>query len=168
MPGPSCQKQVQENLVSRFKISSNLNISEKRHPQDGSFRFDALGPTVGPARFLPAGSVGREGGGPDCCPSKRPGDPWTNSASVPELYRILGTMVERPQGMVLVVGPTGSGKSTTLHALLQTIHRPRLNMITLEDPMEYIRGGMTQVQVNEKIGLTLPRPSVPYYGRTRM
>jgi type II secretory ATPase GspE/PulE/Tfp pilus assembly ATPase PilB-like protein len=151
--GPLLPKQVQENLVSRFKISCNLNISEKRHPQDGSFRFDALGQSLDlrvsclPAlwgekvvvRILPQQSAGRSldqlgiGEGP---------------------LRTLATMAERPQGMILVVGPTGSGKSTTLQALLQTIHRPRLNLITLEDPVEYLEEGLTQVQVNEKIGLT--------------
>jgi type II secretory ATPase GspE/PulE/Tfp pilus assembly ATPase PilB-like protein len=67
---------------------------------------------------------------------------------------ILSTMVERPQGLILVVGPTGSGKTTTLYSLLQTIQRQGINIITVEDPIEYSLAGINQVQVYEKVGLT--------------
>jgi type IV pilus assembly protein PilB len=151
--GPTLPKQVQENLISRFKISCNLNISEKRHPQDGSFRFTVAGQSLD-LRV-------------SCLPSL-----WGEKVVIRILARdsgvrhldqlglgadplkTLAAMAERPQGMILVVGPTGSGKSTTLYALLQAISRPRLNLITLEDPVEYLQEGLTQIQVNEKIGLT--------------
>jgi type II secretory ATPase GspE/PulE/Tfp pilus assembly ATPase PilB-like protein len=151
--GPRLPKQVQENLVSRFKISCNLNISEKRHPQDGSFRSTVLGQPLDlrvsclPAlwgeklviRLLAQESSGRS---------------LDQLGIDSALLRTLTVLAERPQGMILVVGPTGSGKSTTLQALLQAIRRPRLNILTLEDPVEYLQEGLTQVQVNEKIGLT--------------
>ncbi|MBI5585923.1 MAG: Flp pilus assembly complex ATPase component TadA [Deltaproteobacteria bacterium] len=151
--GPILPKQVQENLVSRFKISCNLNISEKRHPQDGSFRFAVAGQTLDlRVSCLPSlwgekvviRILARESG-------VRRLDQLGLSATP---LQTLAAMAERPQGMILVVGPTGSGKSTTLYALLQAIHRPRLNLLTLEDPVEYLQEDLTQIQVNEKIGLT--------------
>ena len=71
-------------------------------------------------------------------------------------------MAERSQGMILVVGPTGSGKSTTLYSLLHSIHRPGINVVTIEDPVEYLLEGISQIQVNEKIGLTFARNSVRF------
>jgi len=153
VPGPVLPKSLQESLVSRFKIICNLNISEKRNPQDGSFHLVIQGkpldlrvsclPTLwgekvvirllGDSRgFLTLDQLG--------IPSRA--------------LQLLTAMVERSQGMILVVGPTGSGKSTTLYSLLRSIHRPKINIVTIEDPVEYLLEGINQIQVNEKIGLT--------------
>lgn len=153
VPGPVLPKSLQESLVSRFKIVCNLNISEKRNPQDGSFHLVVKGkpldlrvsclPTLwgekvvirllGDSRsFLTLDQLG--------VPSRS--------------LHLLTAMVERSQGMILVVGPTGSGKSTTLYSLLRSIHRPKINIVTIEDPVEYLMEGISQIQTNEKIGLT--------------
>lgn len=142
-----------ESLVSRFKISCNLDISEKRIPQDGSFRIRRQGRNIDlRVSFLPT-----------CRGEKmvvRLLDPpeallGLHRLGLPQplLERILA-MIERPQGLILVVGPTGSGKTTTLYSLLQAILREGINIVTIEDPVEYALEGINQVQVNEKVGLT--------------
>jgi len=71
-----------------------------------------------------------------------------------EQQMLLENAVAQPQGMILVTGPTGSGKSTTLYALLSKHHRPEINIVTVEDPIEYQLAGINQVQINPKAGLT--------------
>ncbi len=153
VPGPVLPKSLQESLVSRFKVTCNLNISERRNPQDGSFHRVVQGkpldlrvsclPTLWGEKVVirllgdSRGVLGPEQLG---IPSR-------------SLQRVKA-MVERSQGIMLVVGPTGSGKSTTLYSLLRSIHRPRINIVTIEDPVEYLLEGINQIQVNEKIGLT--------------
>ena len=151
--GPTLPKPLQENLVSRFKISSNLNISEKRHPQDGSFRVSVLGQALD-LRVSCLPSLWGEKVVIRILAPESGGRRLEQLGIDEEILETLLTMSERPQGMLLVVGPTGSGKSTTLYALLQAIHRPRLNLVTLEDPVEYLQEGLTQIQINEKIGFT--------------
>jgi type II secretory ATPase GspE/PulE/Tfp pilus assembly ATPase PilB-like protein len=75
----------------------------------------------------------------------------------PDIEAGLRQLVSTSEGLVLVVGPTGSGKSTTLHALLQQLIRPDLNIVTVEDPVEYKVEGISQIQIDEKAGLTFPR-----------
>jgi type II secretory ATPase GspE/PulE/Tfp pilus assembly ATPase PilB-like protein len=151
--GPLFPRPVLESLVSRYKISCNLDISEKRVPQDGSFRVQVHGKAVDlRTSFIPT-QWGEK-------LVVRLLDPQQNFLGLEQLgippgqLERLGTMIERPQGLILVVGPTGSGKTTTLYSILQTIHREGINIITVEDPIEYSLAGVNQVQVNEKVGLT--------------
>jgi type IV pilus assembly protein PilB len=146
-------KALQQALVSRFKIMSNLNIAEKRVPQDGRIqvsikrdRYDlrvADLPTLwGESivmRILDRKSVMVEL------------DQLGFHADVLERWKKLITM---PNGVILVTGPTGSGKSTTLYATLNTINRPDTKIVTIEDPVEYNIQGINQVQVHPKVGLT--------------
>jgi type II secretory ATPase GspE/PulE/Tfp pilus assembly ATPase PilB-like protein len=153
IPGPVLPKSLQESLVSRFKITCNLNISEKRNPQDGSFHLVIQGkpldlrvsclPTLWGEKVV----IRLLGDSRGFLTLDQLGIPTRS------LQR-LTAMVERSQGMILVVGPTGSGKSTTLYSLLRSIHRPGINIVSIEDPVEYLLEGINQVQVNEKIGLT--------------
>ncbi|MCE2517194.1 MAG: type II/IV secretion system protein, partial [Alphaproteobacteria bacterium] len=139
-------------VVTRFKIMADCDISEKRLPQDGAitivhdgedidFRFNVLPGKNGERivmRILkgdPSLSLDRIG------------------LSEKNLNRIIEA-ISAPQGMVLVTGPTGSGKTTTLYGALQWINEPQLNIMTAEDPVEYYLEGIGQVQANEKIGLT--------------
>lgn len=142
-------------LVSRLKVMSELDISERRRPQDGritvktpmrivDLRISTL-PTINGEkvvmRILDRNStiVSMQGLG----------------FSEPDLEKIL-YMVDRPQGIILATGPTGSGKTTTLYAMLQHTATPRKNYVTLEDPVEYYLDAAGQVLIREKIGLTFP------------
>ncbi|MCJ7833368.1 MAG: Flp pilus assembly complex ATPase component TadA [Deltaproteobacteria bacterium] len=142
-----------ESLVSRYKISCNLDISEKRIPQDGSFRVQYQGKAIDLRVSLLPTMWGEK-------VVIRILDTRQTFLGVDQLgfplsqLERLSTMIERPQGLILVVGPTGSGKTTTLYSILQAIHREGINIITVEDPIEYALEGVTQVQVYEKVGLT--------------
>lgn len=144
------------SVVSRLKILANLDISERRLPQDGRIRSNVAGRPVDIrlstmphvhgegavlrllSRELAAGSLGELGFSPGIDAG---------------LARLFGAA----DGLVLVTGPTGSGKSTTLHAALKQLIRPELNVVTIEDPVEYRVDGAAQIQVDEKLGLTFPR-----------
>jgi general secretion pathway protein E len=147
------QKRYQASIASRVKIMSGLNIAEKRLPQDGGMRIKIGGKDVDvrvsivPTAFgerivlrllyresalLPLEQIGFSGG-------------------YLERYNEL---ITRPHGIILVTGPTGSGKTTTLYASLSKINSPDKNIITIEDPIEYQLKGIGQIQVNAKIQLT--------------
>jgi type IV pilus assembly protein PilB len=149
-------EELRNTVVSRVKILADLDIAERRKPQDGrvvtqvgSKRLDLrisvlpthrgekivirlLDPSAPKLRFPDLGMA------PDTCES---------------LNRIL----ERPQGLILVTGPTGSGKTTTLYAALHQLRSPGVNITTVEDPVEYMLEGANQVQVNTKAGLTFAK-----------
>ena len=151
--GPVFPRSALESLASRYKISCNLDISEKRIPQDGSFRIQYQGKAIDlRVSFLPT-LWGEK-------VVIRILDTHQTFLGVDQLglpasqLERLSAMIARPQGLVLVVGPTGSGKTTTLYSILQTIHREGINIITVEDPVEYALEGVNQVQVFEKVGLT--------------
>lgn len=163
-------------LVSRIKILSKLDIAEKRMPQDGKIKFRtrrgktielrvATLPTVGGNEDV----VMRILAGGDALPLKKMG-------LLPETLETFKALVERPYGLMLVVGPTGSGKTTTLHAGLGYINRPEKKIWTAEDPVEIVQDGLRQVQVLPKIGLDFARvlraflradPDVIMVGETR-
>lgn len=139
-------------VVSRLKVLSRLNIAEQRLPQDGSFIFEFLGrkyevrvstiPTIEGESVVMRVLFG----------------------SSEEIYRLpklgfnkqlvdaLGDLIRKPHGIILIVGPTGSGKSTTLYSLLKEVNRLKRSVITIEDPVEYRVSFAKQSQVNEKIG----------------
>jgi type IV pilus assembly protein PilB len=146
-------KAVQSALVSRLKIMANVDITERRVPQNGRITVQigqrhvdlrvATLPTVWGEkivlRVLDTGGIDLE--------LKRLGFTDVN-------YRRFAASFSKPHGMLLVTGPTGSGKSTTLYATLSEISNPEINIITVEDPVEYRLPGVNQVQVNHKAGLT--------------
>jgi type IV pilus assembly protein PilB len=146
-------KRVQSGLVSRIKIMADLDIAERRMPQDGRMSAVIAGrqvdlrvatlPTVHGEkivlRVLDKGTALLDLGELGFLPSTL------------ERYR---SMFEKPYGTILVTGPTGSGKSTTLYATLNQLNDPSKNVITVEDPVEYRLPGINQVQVNPKAGLT--------------
>ena len=150
---PSPAKSFHAAMVSRIKIMSDLDIAERRVPQDGRFRIKALGKEVDiRVSILP--SIFGE---------KIVMRVLDKSALFPSLgglglddvsYKALSYAIEQPHGIILVTGPTGSGKTTTLYSCLQELNRPDVNIVTCEDPVEYQLMGITQVQVNANIGLT--------------
>ncbi len=146
-------KKVHEAVVSRIKILANIKIDEKRIPQDGRFSFRAGGEEVD-LRVSTLPSVHGE---------KVVMRLLSKSLKVPTLTELglrggalktLETAVLVPHGIVLITGPTGSGKTTTLYALLNKINSPKVNILTLEDPVEYQIEGVNQVQINPQAGLT--------------
>lgn len=149
----SADRGIQDGVISRLKIMSSIDIAERRVPQDGRI------------------SVLHEGRSVDLRVATLP-TVWgekivmrildnTGQVMTMEDLRFSPTnrdrfheAITRPHGMVLVTGPTGSGKSTTLYTALRTVANPRVNVITVEDPVEYRIPGINQVQVNPRAGLT--------------
>jgi len=153
VPIPGEIKRFQAAIVSRLKIMSALNIAEKRLPQDGRIMLNALGKQID-VRVSVIPNVWGEG----VC--LRLLDRANMSVTLEELgmppkvlERFKGLITE-PHGILLVTGPTGSGKTTTLYAALQKINNVEDKIITVEDPVEYQLPGIKQIQVNSKIGLT--------------
>lgn len=139
-------------VIARIKIMSNLNIAEKRVPQDGKLAFRMNGQLV-EVRVATIPTVAGEGvvmrilasGG--AMPIDKMNLAPTNRSRLEE-------MIKKPHGILLVVGPTGSGKTTTLHAILGYLNTPEKKIWTAEDPVEITQPGLQQVQVSPKIGFT--------------
>lgn len=146
-------RRLHEAVISRIKILGDMKIDEKRIPQDGRFNFKMAEeevdlrvsslPTVFGEKIVMR-LLKKSGGVP----------------SLPELglrglaLKNLETSITRPHGIILVTGPTGSGKTTTLYSVLNKLNNTRVNIMTLEDPVEYQIAGVNQVQVNTPAGLT--------------
>jgi general secretion pathway protein E len=149
-------KWIQPALISRIKVMAKMNIAEKRLPQDGRLdvkigdqeidvRISTIPTSFGErvvmrllnksGSFLRLPDIGLE----------------------PERLDLLKNLVKSPNGIILITGPTGSGKTTTLYAILSSINKPEINIITIEDPVEYRLKGISQIQVNSKIDLTFAR-----------
>ncbi|MEP0354523.1 ATPase, T2SS/T4P/T4SS family [Paraglaciecola sp.] len=139
-------------LVSRIKIMSGLNIAEKRIPQDGKLTFNVSGKKVD-VRVATIPTVAGEGVVMRLLPS---GDvlPLDKINLAERNVQKLKNLVSIPHGILLVVGPTGSGKTTTLHAILNHLNTPDKKIWTAEDPVEIKQYRLQQVQVNHKIGFT--------------
>jgi type IV pilus assembly protein PilB len=146
-------KQIQGGVISRLKIMSDIDIAERRKPQDGRMSVTHNGRKID-LRVATLPTVWGEK------VVMRILDNSTASLDLRDLSFLednLDTYKEsysKPYGMILVTGPTGSGKSTTLYATLNAVSRPEINVITVEDPVEYRLAGINQVQVNPKAGLT--------------
>ena len=149
-------KWIQPALISRIKVMAKMNIAEKRLPQDGRLdvkignqeidvRISTIPTSFGErvvmrllnksGSFLRLPDIGLE----------------------PERLDLLKNLVKSPNGIMLITGPTGSGKTTTLYAILSSINKPEINIITIEDPVEYQLKGISQIQVNPRIDLTFER-----------
>lgn len=146
-------KRIQGALVSRLKIMANLNIAEKRLPQDGRIEIRVADKAFDiRVSVLPVAYGERV--------VMRMLDKSKAFTSLQDLglseynYKIIEHVVQRPNGIILVSGPTGSGKTTTLYSVLSKLNSPDSNIITVEDPVEYQIAGVNQVQVQDKIGLT--------------
>ncbi len=146
-------KAIHPSIVSRIKIITNLKIDESRVPQDGRFRTKISGsvidfrvssfPTINGEKIV-----------------MRLLDPYAGVKPLPDLgfvgqgLEAIQWAIERPYGMILMTGPTGSGKSTTLQSLLGTVNREGVNLVSLEDPVEYNIEGVNQSQVRPDLGYT--------------
>lgn len=146
-------KNIHDSLVSRIKILSGLKIDEKRLPQDGRFNFKIVDNEVD-LRVSTLPTVHGEKVVMRLL-KKTGGIPKLNELGLrgPQL-KLVEEAYTKPYGIILVTGPTGSGKSTTLYSILSVLNRPGVNIVTLEDPVEYEIPGINQVQVNPQAGLT--------------
>ncbi|MBN1556850.1 MAG: Flp pilus assembly complex ATPase component TadA, partial [Lentisphaerae bacterium] len=149
-PGPP--KNLQAAVISRVKIMADLDIAERRVPQDGRFNIKALGREIDlRVSILPA-SYGEK-------VVMRILDKTSLAPSLAALgldkhaENAMQHAISQPHGIILVTGPTGSGKTTTLYSCLQDLNRPEVNIITCEDPVEYQLKGINQVQMNNDVGL---------------
>jgi len=156
-------KRMQNAVLARFKLMAGVNISDKRTPQDGRIKM-----------FIPPQEEGSEGETVDfrvsACPAYH-GESIVLRILRPESVRIglknlgfeqdtfdhFNRIIRRPNGIFLVTGPTGSGKTTTLYSALDVLNRPDKKIITAEDPIEYAFTGINQCQVREGIGLTFSK-----------
>lgn len=139
-------------IVSRLKIMSDLDISERRLPQDGKIKFKKYAPLDIELRVA---SIPTAGGNEDVVLRLLAGGepiPLEKMGMSERNYKVFVEMITKPYGIVLVVGPTGSGKTTTLHAALHFINKPETKIWTAEDPVEITQEGLRQVQVHPKIG----------------
>ncbi len=146
----------QAAIISRIKILANMNIAEKRLPQDGRIKFQ-VGARQIDVRVSVIPMLFGEG------VVMRILDKDTVLFRLPQLGMAEDTfatfleIIQRPHGILLVTGPTGSGKTTTLYAALQDIVSPEVKVLTVEDPVEYHLDGVNQIQVSSKIGMTFAR-----------
>jgi type IV pilus assembly protein PilB len=146
-------KSVHEAVVSRIKILSNLKIDEKRQPQDGRFTFRMADREVD-LRVSTLPTVHGEKVVMRLLQKSADVPTLTDLGMRGEALRHIQEAIHIPHGIILVTGPTGSGKTTTLYSILDKINRPEVNIVTLEDPVEYQMEGVNQVQVNPQAGLT--------------
>ncbi len=146
-------KSIGNALVSRIKVMSQLNIAERRIPQDGRFKVKIKQREVDVRVSVIPSTYGEK-----VCLRL-----LDKSVNIPNLNKLgfveselqqISDAITKPHGMILITGPTGSGKSTTLYAMLNMLHSPEKNITTVEDPVEYQMNGINQVNVNEGIDLT--------------
>lgn len=146
-------RRFQNAVVSRVKILSGLNIAEKRLPQDGGFKIRVHGREIDLRVSIIPMAFG-EGVVLRILDKSALKLKLTDLGMSQEMHDQFYDMINRPHGIVLVTGPTGSGKTTTLYSSLATIVSEELKILTVEDPIEYFLDGINQVQVLPKIGLT--------------
>jgi len=146
-------KSIEAPLVSRIKILSNLKIDEHRIPQDGQFSVAVAGKAID-LRIAISPVVWGEQVVIRLLDKSGTVLKLEDMGYVGRALRVIRKGLKEPNGMILTSGPTGSGKSTSLYALLQEIISDEINIVTLEDPVEYKMGGINQIQVHAEVGLT--------------
>ncbi len=152
-PALTPPKRAQSALISRIKIMANLNIAEKRLPQDGRIQIKIADKAIDiRVSSLPVGFGERV--------VMRLLDKTKTFGALKTLgfserdYKIIEYSITQPNGIMLITGPTGSGKTSTLYSILSQLNTSEVNIVTVEDPVEYQMQGISQVQVREKVGLT--------------
>jgi general secretion pathway protein E len=146
-------RQLRAAVISRLKILAQLNIAERRLPQDGRIKIRLAGKDVD----LRIATIPTLYGESVVIRLLERGQIFTELAALgfpPAILAQFNDMIAKPHGMILVTGPTGSGKTTTLYGALQKINDPGKKIITIEDPVEYQLSGVNQIQVKPQIGLT--------------
>lgn len=146
-------KEIQEAVVTRIKILANLRIDEKRIPQDGRFKMTIAGKEIDFRVAIYPTQFGEKA-------QMRLLDPTAGIKNLTDLgifgrnLELIQSSIRKPFGLILVTGPTGSGKSTTLYSILNILNKETVNILTLEDPVEYYLEGINQSQIKPEIGYT--------------
>jgi type IV pilus assembly protein PilB len=140
-------------LVSRLKIMAGMNIVERRRPQDGQIAMDIDGRSVD-IRVATTGVIWGEKVVLRVLDKSRPLYKLNDLGMPNDTHRVYSNLVRAPFGMVLCAGPTGSGKTTTLYATMSEINESQRNIMTIEDPVEYVFPSINQIQMNEQAGLS--------------
>jgi type II secretory ATPase GspE/PulE/Tfp pilus assembly ATPase PilB-like protein len=153
VPVPENLLRFQDAIISRVKIMARLNISERRLPQDGRINFKAAG-NVLDIRVSTFPTIYAESISLRLLNKKKDAYTMERLGMSADEQRQIGQVLDYPHGIILVTGPTGSGKSTSLNAFLHKINSTELRIITIEDPIEYEVPGANQMQVRSEIGLT--------------
>jgi len=151
VPGPP--QRLRGSIISRLKLMAGLDIAEKRLPQDGRIRINLLGKDLDLRVSTLPGIYGESTVLRILDKSSLLVD-LSEVGFLPEDQQKFEELIAMPNGMILVTGPTGSGKTTTLYAALNKINQPNRKIITIEDPVEYQISGINQVQIKPRIGLT--------------
>src|ERR1700722_11387631 len=152
-PMPPEITRFQSAIISRLKIMARLNIAEKRLPQDGRIKMRVQNREID-VRVSIIPMIYGEGICMRLLDKSRMKFDLSGVGMLPDTYATFRQVIDRPHGIVMVTGPTGSGKSTTLYSALNEIKDETLKIITVEDPVEYQQPGISQIQVHHKIGLT--------------
>ncbi len=146
-------KALQNSILSRLKLMAGMDIAERRIPQDGRIKLQLMGKDIDlRASALPA--IYGESFVLRILDKSSLALDLRDLGYAPDTLRSWESLLHTPTGIVLVTGPTGSGKTTTLYASLNTINTPERKIITIENPVEYVLSGINQVQIEEEIGLT--------------
>jgi type II secretory ATPase GspE/PulE/Tfp pilus assembly ATPase PilB-like protein len=153
IPLPDNLARFQDAIISRLKIMARLNISERRLPQDGRINFRD-GKNVLDIRVSTIPTIYAESVSLRLLNQRKEAYNMDRIGMNAEEQEAVRKVLDYPHGIILVTGPTGSGKSTTLNAFLQAINSPELRIVTIEDPIEYEVPGANQVQTRAEIGLT--------------
>jgi type II secretory ATPase GspE/PulE/Tfp pilus assembly ATPase PilB-like protein len=153
VPVPENLLRFQDAIISRLKIMARLNISEKRLPQDGRINFKSNA-TVLDIRVATAPTIYAESVSLRLLNQKKEAYTMDRLGMSPDEQAQIISVLDYPHGIILVTGPTGSGKSTSLNAFLRKINSTDLRIITVEDPIEYEVPGVNQMQIRSEIGLT--------------
>lgn len=168
-------KRIQAALSSRIKIMADLNIAEKRQTQDGRIEIKIADKAID-IRVSVLPTKHGENIVMRILDKDKGFAPLDKMGFSENDYKAVQDIIAKPNGIILVTGPTGSGKTTTLYSILNTLNTPTVNIITVEDPVEYQMAGIAQVQVYEKIGLTFAHalrsilrqdPDIVMIGETR-
>ncbi len=152
-PVPPEINQFYSSIVTRLKIMSRLNIAERRLPQDGRIKLRIRGREID-VRVSIIPMIHGEGVVLRLLDKSRMVFDLVNVGLPPEIISVFNELIELPHGIILVTGPTGCGKTTTLYSCLNELKSTTTKIITVEDPVEYQTEGINQIQVHSKIGLT--------------
>ena len=148
-------KRMMAGVTTRLKVLAKLDIAERRKPQDGRISLNAAAAgRMMDIRVATLPTVEGEGVVMRLLDKSKKAPTLTELGLSDDMRQKMEVLIKRPTGAILVTGPTGSGKSTTLYAALTEINRPEINIITVEDPVEFRLVGVNQVQINQRAGLT--------------
>ena len=155
-PGINIHRSMQQQIISRIKILGEMDISEQRVPQDGR-TFIKIGNREFDLRISVIPTFHGEKTVIRLLDRKKATLPLEELGLPEDDLSYYRKLIEKPQGMLIVCGPTGCGKTTTLYSTLEKINKESVNIMTIEDPIEYQLPGINQMQVNQKTGLTFAR-----------